>query len=743
VTTFYAHTLDGRPESEWQPLEDHLRNVSENAAEFASRFEAEDWGRLAGLWHDLGKFSAAFQTYLRTAARPDPHAGDAAPRTDHSTAGALHAVETLDVLGHILAYVISGHHSGLLDGRSDGACLYSRLTKVVEPWRHGLERISSLPAPRLPPFLQVSFGRHDAFSIALFVRMLLSCLADSDFLDTESFRDSERAGRRPRYPPHILQRMADCLGEYIGALCPQDNTVNRSRAKVREACLNAASRPSGLFSLTVPTGGGKTLSSLAFALKHAALHGLHRVVYVIPFTSIIEQNASEFRKVMAPLSESLGIDLVIEHHSDVDVGHETLTSRLAAENWDAPLVVTTSVQFYESLFANRASRCRKLHNLARAVVILDEAQTLPVDYLHPCLRAVSELVNSYRSSVVLCTATQPAVHRREGFPIGLDGVFEIIPRPADLYRHLKRVRVHDLGAREDVDLVGELLAHPSVLAIVNTRSHARKLFDLIGPDASHFHLSALMCPAHRSQVLGVIRDRLDAGLPCRVISTQLIEAGVDIDFPVVFRSLAGLDSIAQAAGRCNRNGRLLDRGELGQTFVFRSEHTRSEQFFADTSSTGEQVLALYDDPLDLRAIEHYFKLYYWDQQTRWDSKQILLDFRMDQDRRLPFSFSFEKVARRFHLIESVGEPLIIPWSVQGKVLSTELRRCGGAPLGPLLRMLQRYTVELPNRTWDHHAGLGDIELVHERFPVLVSPEIHYSEATGLRLDAEPPSLLNA
>jgi CRISPR-associated endonuclease/helicase Cas3 len=492
----------------------------------------------------------------------------------------------------------------------------------------------------------------------------------------------------------------------------------------------------------VPTGGGKTLSSLAFALRHAVLHELDRIVYVVPFTSIIEQNAAEFRRVMQPLAGDLGWDPVIEHHSDVDVGTETVASRLAAENWDAPLVVTTAVQFYESLFARRTARCRKLHNLARAVIILDEAQALPVDYLHPCLRAISELVRSYGATVVLCTATQPAVHVRDGFPIGLEGVREIIPRPAQLYDSLKRVEIRQLGNQTDEALAREILTYPTALAIVNTRGHARTLFKLIGSDECHFHLSALMCPAHRSSALEEIRGRLDRGQPCRVISTQLIEAGVDIDFPVVFRSLSGLDSIAQAAGRCNRNGRLLDCGELGRVQVFRSEHTRSERFFAETANVGAQVLELHADPLAPEAIEHYFRLYYWEQQDRWDKRQVLSDFALRQDRGFPFSFSFEKAAHKFRLIETAGKPVIVPWGDQARALCDELRRGGGTPSRWLVRALQRYTIEIPERQWNLHASRGDIDLVHGRFPLLVSPETHYSEKTGLQLDSESTSFLN-
>ncbi len=732
MTDYYAHTKDGDTPEHWQPLEEHLKAVADLAEANAYKFGSGEWGRLAGQWHDLGKFSSTFQNYLLAAAHPDPHVSDSAARTDHSTAGAQYATGAIEILGHLLAYVISGHHSGLLDGLSDGPCLEARLRKEVEPWEHGCNLLPEMPAPHAPLFLRSALGSHDAFTVSFFVRMLFSCLVDADFLDTELFMDRNRAESRPTWPPDILPLMEAALNRYLKGIQADSTPVNRERAAVRNACLDAAALEPGLFSLTVPTGGGKTLSSLAFALRHAFRHELQRVIYVIPFTSIIEQNADVFREVMAPLRASLGHDPVLEHHSNIDAGEETVTSRLSTENWDAPLVVTTSVQFYESLFANRTSRCRKLHNLVNSVVILDEVQTLPVDYLDPCLRALRELAENYGASVVLCTATQPAIHYRNDFPIGLQDVREIIPEPRRLYSNLKRVKLEDIGAQDDAVIAERLLEEERVLCIVNTRSHARTLFDALGESEGHFHLSALMCPEHRSEVLKTLRLRLDEGRECRVISTQLIEAGIDIDFPVVYRSLAGLDSVAQAAGRCNRNGVLEG---LGRTFIFRSEHIRSERFLAETVNSAAQVLDLHDDPLSLEAVEHYFKLYYWDQSSRWDAKHILHAFDMHNDRAFPFSFGFAGVARDFHLIESTGETVIIPWGDRGRTLGDRLRLAPGLPGRDLLRQLQRYTVQIPRRIWNQHIGRS-IELVHDRYPVLICPEMHYSEQTGLSLEEE-------
>ena len=728
----YAHTLPGRTEENWQDLFGHLENVSQRAAASGERFDAGDWARVAGLWHDLGKYSDAFQDYLRAASSADPHVADAAAGTDHSTAGAQHAVEKIEVLGHLLAYPIASHHSGLLDGRGAGASLEARLMKTLEPWSgHAPVNLVAPPSLRLPEFAKQAMVCRDAFSIGFFVRMIFSCLVDADFLDTEEFMNCDNAESRPLWPANAIERMEGALTRHMGELEPESSPVNIERGKVRQDCLAAAGQTPGLFSLTVPTGGGKTLSSLAFALRHARQHRLRRVIYVIPFTSIIEQTAEVFRTAMRSLEGQLQ-DPVIEHHTNLDAGQETVASRLAAENWDAPLVVTTSVQFYESLFAARTSRCRKLHNLAKAVIILDEVQTLPVDVLKPCLQAVRELAANYGATVVLCTATQPAIKRRHDFPIGLADVREIVRDHAGLYERLKRVKVENLGEVNDISLGQRLVQDKQVLCVVNTRRHALHLFRAIGADqAGHFHLSALMCPEHRSQMLARIRAELSAGRVCRVVSTQLVEAGVDLDFPVVYRSLAGLDSIAQAAGRCNRNG----RSKLGRTLVFRSEHRGAERFVAETANCASQVLPMHDDPLSLEAVEHYFRLYYWEQSSRWDAQGILGEFHLDQDPSLPFLFGFSTVADRFNLIEDQGKPVIIPWGPTGRERCARLRHSPELPSGHWLRLLQRYTVQVPWRLWEKHVP-GAIELVHNRFPVLASPELHYSEQTGLDLDRD-------
>lgn len=752
----YAHTLPDRCQTEWEPLftpfgegvgkcshqecddcrrlapdHGHLNKVAHLAAEFAAemfspgenREAARQWGRLAGLWHDLGKFALEWQTYLKSKA--DPHIAEVNETIDHATAGAQHAVAKGDPTAHFLAYAISGHHSGLLDAEAEGACLRKRLEKDIYGFADAPTAIIERSIPPIPKSIK---------DPALFTRMLFSCLVDADFLATEAFMDPNQAESRPSaYSRSILCKMVDLLAKKVAAFGAPDTPVNVARADVRADCLAAADSDAGLFSLTVPTGGGKTLSSLDFALRHAIRNGQSRIIYVIPFTSIIEQNAAVFEAVFAPLLERGNDPIVLQHHSNLSPEKETLRSRLAAENWDAPLVVTTAVQFYESLFADRTSKCRKLHRIANSVVILDEAQCLPVDYLKPCLGVLRELSSAYRTSVVLCTATQPAIHKSEIFPVGLEDVREIVSNPKSLYESLRRVRVTDRGALSDPELAAEMSDHSQSLAIVNTRKHAQALFRLLPEDGTNRHLSALMCPAHRQQVLRDVRKRLERGESVRLVSTQLIEAGVDVDFPVVYRSLAGIDSIAQAAGRCNRNGKL----ESGETYIFRSEHQRAETYFRETAQLAERVLELHgDDPLGLASVEKFFSLYYHGHKPSkgksWDTKMICDDFKLAKDRELPVRFQFREAARKFRLIENAQLPILIAYDERAKELLKTLRNESIRLDRDLLRGLQAYTVQIYEREFRNNATQFE-SVRDDQFHILICPESHYSEKFGLDL----------
>ena len=705
---FYAHSIDGRPVSEWQPLDEHLLNVASLARRFAEEFGAGEWAYLAGLWHDLGKYSGEFQQRL--------HGGS---RVDHATAGAQYSFDNLpdDKKAKLLAYTIAGHHSGLPDGKSNEAsCLTRRLKKQVPKYTDSLlkrEEIQLAP----PAFDSKRF----AFQLSFFVRMLYSSLVDADFLDTEQFMDSEKSSWRKGYPS--LEEMNKKLSlalEKLSEIGPLKE-INRERAYVLKYCLEAAELRQGLFSLTVPTGGGKTLSSLAFALKHALRYRLKRIIYVIPYTSIIEQNAAVFRHI-------LGENAVLEHHSNFTPRSEEIEeyqrSMLATENWDAPLIVTTNVQFFESLFSNRSSRCRRLHNISGSVVILDEAQMLPVPLLKPCLEALRELSSSYRTSIILCTATQPALSTTETFKDGLDNVQEIIPDPDKLYNSLRRVRINKIPEISDNELAGKLIAHRQVLCIVNTRKHARSLFEKLDNKEGCYHLSALMCPAHRTDMLKKIRKALDDDLPCRVVSTQLIEAGVDIDFPVVFRAATGIDSIAQAAGRCNREGILPEKGEV---YLFKPEDGLPPGYFRHTAEAAETVLRHHDDPLSLGAVSAYFQELYWKKGDKLDEYGILSLLKEDAAR---LNFPFKEIAEKFSLIKDSLETLIIPWNKEAERIIQSLRYTEYP--AKFVRQIQRFTIQVHPRILISLEAYGSVERFGEdgEYPVLQNMDL-YRDDIGL------------
>ncbi len=733
-----AHVLCDEQTGCWRThaLKSHLHDVAGLAGEAADRFDGAAWASTAGLWHDLGKYRPAFQNYIRSASGYEPEA-HVDGRVDHSTAGAIHAVRQWGVHGRVLAYLIAGHHAGLPDWEKleegTGGSLKERLTRgelLDEALAAGIP--DDLLQVERPEF-RVPGGPR---GFALWLRMLFSALVDADFLDTEAFMDGERAGQRGDYPG--LDALLDAFNGFMNRLTADaaDTPVNRLRGEILDDCRRAAREAPGLFSLTVPTGGGKTLSGMAFALEHALAHGKRRVIHVIPYTSIIEQTAGIFRDIFG--------EAVIEHHSNLDPDRETARSRLAAENWDAPVVVTTSVQFFESLFAARPGRCRKLHNIADSVVVLDEAQLLPPGFLQPILDALNLLVEHYGVSIVLSTATQPALEpRKDSFGKtllrGLDSVREIVPDPDRLYADLKRVEVHlpqDFNTAEGWEEIAErIAAHESVLAIVNTRRHARELHALL-PKGT-IHLSALMCGQHRSDVIAEIKRKLRQGEPVRVVSTQLVEAGVDLDFPVVFRALAGLDSIAQAAGRCNREGRLA-RGEV---FVFVPPEPAPPGMMRRAAAKTVSVLAGdQEDPLSRDRFQRFFRLFYDD--TDLDEKNIadLLTPKGDGDDAL--RVQFRTAAMRFRIIDQQGGQVLVRYHRDEAdktidILLGRLRQEG--PSRWLMRKLQRYSVQVSE--W-HFRQLREDYLIEEIWPGIwaqMEATPLYDQTLGLSLSLDTPA----
>jgi CRISPR-associated endonuclease/helicase Cas3 len=735
-------------------LVNHLRSVAELAGQFSQNIERSrtntNWAYLAGLWHDLGKYRAGFQRYLAQSDDPNAHIENrvGAREKTHSAAGALWAMQTLGqahgargkLAARVLAYLIAGHHAGLDDWHQG---LEGRLGKSESQTEFQETLAANVPQDILsagdfvPDLTQVP-GGSDGF--ALWVRMLFSCLVDADFLDTEAHFDQGKSARRVGFP--TLAQMQQALDTHLNTLASKStpSPVNALRADVLHQCRTKAALPAGFFSLTVPTGGGKTLSSLAFALAHAQTHNKRRVVYAIPYTSIIEQTAEVFREVFKPL----GDEVLIEHHSQAESKEEeeTARSRLACENWDAPLIVTTNVQLFESLFAAKTSRCRKLHNLVDSVIVLDEAQQLPPAFLQPILDVLNLLVKHYGVTVVLCTATQPALNSTTYFDAsknlrGLENVREISEDPDALFNALQRVNVtlppdwHTPTAWADV--AQQLGAQDCVLAIVNTRHAARELLRLM--PAGTVHLSALMCGAHRKDVIEQIKARLQAKRegsdqqPLRVVSTQLVEAGVDLDFPVVYRALAGLDSIAQAAGRCNREGRLNGKGQV-VVFVPPDRpplgHLRKGADACISTLHGQT-----HQPLSRTLFDRYFKAFY--HSVDLDSRDIVGKLKVE----LPaLAMQFRTAAQAFRLIDDQDMATVVVRYVahQDKIEQLLGKLATEGAQRRLMRKLQRYTVSIHKRLADKMLGNGDLVLVLPGLYLQKNAIGQYHEQLGLQVD---------
>ena len=710
----YAHSTDDPDKQDWQLLRVHLQNVADTASGFAQDFNAGNLAYAGGLLHDIGKYSSEFQRRLE----------GASARVDHSTAGAREArVLYPKQFSRILEYIITGHHGGLLNYGSSESGLEARLgNRFLADYSAYQNEVKAPDLAGFRPSIR-PVQKKAGFTIAFFTRMLYSCLVDADSLDTEAFADPGAASIRGQHDSFDdLSRKFD---EYMTALLSgaEDTAINRQRKEICEQCKEKAALPPQMFSLTVPTGGGKTLSSMAFALEHLKRYGQKRIFYVIPYTSIIEQNAATFREIF-------GSRNVLEHHSNFDpktLDPEDTDSvesllELSAENWDMPITVTTNVQFFESLFSNKRSRCRKIHNLAGSVIILDEAQMLPTDYLRPCLQALSELVRNYGSTVVICTATQPSL---SGLLDESIQPIEIMRSPAELYETFRRVNVNDLGSLSDEELIARLQKHSRVLCIVNTRAHAQHLHAALSNHGRCYHLSARMCPVHRREQLKEIKELLRNGADCRVISTQLIEAGVNIDFPVVYRAAAGIDSVAQAAGRCNREGKL----ERGEVYVFRSteRYGQATSWQRLTAEVGRMILDAYDDPLSLPAVEGYFqRLFSYKGEEGLDREGILRLFEKGVG---DLAFPFEDVDWKFSIIEQGTKDLIIPYGEDGKALVDELRTAESP--WKYARRLQGYTISIYPNEFRELERAGEIDLFGDRFYVL-NDMTKYSEETGLK-----------
>lgn len=748
---YYAHTVDGKPESDWQLLADHLRNVAKLAAGIANEARPGDDAFIqAALWtgmlHDMGKYTNEFQAYLRKAR-------EAGSDTHHAVFGAAKAVSS-EWCGP--AFAIAGHHAGLHDVGELQSLVVAPKYMVPERLPETISRFQA-ESGAIPDVLTEPAFAAQVFHLEFYIRMLFSCLTDADILDTEGHREGK--GRSVvRLSDVICSRLLDRLIDERDSKS-REGTVNCIRHAVFDRCLTMADGEPGFYSLTVPTGGGKTLSGMAFALAHARRHKLRRIIVVIPYLSIIEQNAAEYRRILDP--DDRGI--VIEHHSAIPVSecgerYSRSSAELAAENWDAPVVVTTSVQFIESLFANTPSKCRKLHNIARSIVLLDEVQTIPVRLLNPLLNVFRELKENYGVTFLFSTATQPAFRRRTSLPEGFQPgeVTEIVEDQAESFRILRRVDYKREGVMDWKTLAGNLAASSQALCVVNVRKHAFDLWealrDAISRDEldSLFHLSSAMCAEHRLWTLGKIekpregsiRHRLKAGLPCRVVSTQVVEAGVDLDFPIVFRSLGPLDSIVQAAGRCNREGRLKNtEGRLirGQVVLFTPTDPVIPPGIYRTA-TMQTIVMLQRAPLESLGTDPALFGDYFDQlfQVAPTDHARGRETTIQEDRE---SLRFREVARKAKVIEDDGMPVVVPYG-KGEGLIRDIRARGDYQGRTRftrhdLRTLQRFIVNVRQNDYQflHHHGMVSPLLPNLGMHVL-KPDCYHPEL-GLLVRQRP------
>lgn len=717
-----------------QPLDEHLKRCAAIASKFASSFNSSDWGYIIGLAHDIGKSSPEWQHYLATKSGYDEEAClETRPgKKDHSTPSAKVVEQALGKgIGRLLAYCIAGHHSGLPDGIGTQGSLASRLQNAaISDIPQKYHDIFSNFRPSAPPWNFDSKG----LDLSLWIRMLFSCLVDADFLDTEAYMEPQKSGSRSGYAS--LAELLDRFNTYMAQMV--HDTIHKSNIKVHQArqrvladCRAASMLDPGFFSLTVPTGGGKTLSSMAFALEHAVRHGKERIIYVIPYTSIIEQNADVFRNVF-------GREHIIEHHSNLSEEDASEKALLASENWDAPIIITTTVQFFESLFAAKPSRCRKLHNIANSVIIFDEAQLIPTEYLEPILAALRLLCEHYKATIVFCTATQPAFEASDTFP-GFPGlprgsIREIIHDVPGLYRDLERVHIEPIDTRTTrswQEIADELKSYEKVLCVVSDRKSCRLLHSLM-PEGT-YHLSALMCAQHRSDCISEIKQKLKkSDEPVRVISTQLVEAGVDIDFPVVYRALAGLDSIAQSAGRCNREGRLNENAGLGKVVVFAAEKKPPVGILRKACETTERLLdsGKIKDPLDHEAFRAFFSELYW-KANSLDAKDIIKLLSLDTD---DGSIQFRSAADAFRIIDDSNQKSILVPYDEGEELIRILKAKG--PERWLMRRLQRYSINIYTNDFFSLLNRGSIEEVSTGIFAL-SCSIEYDDTVGLLINEMP------
>ncbi len=707
-----SHIKQLNGNQEWIPQsnEEHSNNVATLAERFASKFGFGQIGKILGLLHDKGKEQKAFQDHIKSSSGYDSTLKDV--RVEHAYVGALLSRKQFPQFDSIIGPEIYGHHSGLHD--------YNEYEEVLN--REIPNDVDDMP---IDINFQIPLGMSnikEAADCHNLIRVLFSCLVDADYLDTEAFMNKRNSLQRGKADK--LASLKPMLDDYLDKLKKnaKDTPVNRIRNQVQQRCLDMSSHDTGFYSLTVPTGGGKTLSSLVWAINHAIVHNKERVIIAIPYTSIITQTASILRSIF-------GDKNVLEHHSNVDfdsIREKELSEqlRLATENWDYPIVVTTNVQLFESMFSNRPKDCRKLHNIANSILILDEVQTLPLQYLQPIIDSLKSYNRLFSTSVLLTTASLPAL--KGDFKTntvelkGIQNLKEIIPEEFELHKKLKRVELHfnyDKASHEEI--AHNLEKENRVLCIVNTRKHAQTIYNNLSHDGLTFHLSRMMCPAHIKKTIDEIKLALQNtnNKKIIVVATQLIEAGVDIDFPVVYRQETGLDSVLQAAGRCNREGKL----DIGHTTIF-SLGPNPPGTISDATNAFKNMENV-EDWFAPKAMTNFF--YQLFSRTESFDKQNMATYLYD-----PSSICFKTASQNFRLIEDNGVSIIVNYEDSPKLVKTLI---SDGISYPLMRKLGQYTVSVHKRDFDKLNKAGFIEEITEGIYYIPDAK-QYDNKVGLTLD---------
>lgn len=702
-----------RSDMEIQLNEDHQNGVAELASKFANEFGMGDFGFIMGKLHDKGKEQIEWQKYIQGVTGYNKEYSHIKTGPNHAYIGAEIVQKMYPQIAPLIAQPIAGHHRGLYD-----YCDYVEETKRTIPEEISIEEKI--------PFSMPNFPKLEKFDYHNLVRMLFSCLVDADSLDTESFMNPEQAELRGSHATmeELLLKLENHLRNLRSQ--SQETKVNHIRNFVQEQCIKESQEETGFYSLTVPTGGGKTLASVLWALHHVVKNHLHRIIIAIPYTSIIVQTAATLKSIF-------GEDNVLEHHSNVnpeEIKDSNLRERmqLATENWDYPIVVTTNVQFFESLFNNKRSDCRKLHNIVKSVVIMDEVQTLPLAFYKPIVHTLDTLHRLFNVSILFTTASQPVLTGRiEGTNPNasfdaLTSVHEIIPTEIRLHEKLRRVElVFKNGTNTYDEIAKELATYQRVLCIVNTRKDAKDLYDRLPKDGICLHLSRMMCPAHIAATIRSIKEILksDGDKPVRIIATQLIEAGVDIDFPVVYRQEAGLDSILQAAGRCNREG----KQKISSTYIFSlgKEHALPTGLITQMNNArlgmGQQ-----HDWFSPKAMTCYFHQLH-SRIDNFDKKQM-------QELLYKPECEFEEAAHQFHLIDDQTTPVFINWDDSIKLYEQLVSQ---GPSYALMKKLAQYSVNIRKRDFEKLNSIGAIEEPFENIYAITNP-IFYKADTGLTID---------